>query len=461
MVIPVLAMVHPLFFIAENFLEGDGIGNNLGHLVGLLFVVKDRAVRGALLNQIQLLANNLDKNTLNGSVFEPMCSGFSDSSPALRELTLKSTFVLVPQLSQPNLEKLSRYLIRLQSDSETSIRTNTVIFIGKLAPYLPETSQQKLLLPAYVRSMKDPFAPCRMAALQSTSKTKGQFQMLDIASKVLPAVTPLLLDPMPNVRAEAFRVVDELLIMLRNESERMATIAQEQAAQQQQQTSMQNQQQGSAMQSTNVGGRYSSAETTQVVAPAPVSGSYLSGLSSWMTSSTKPEEAGLAPSPAAPPGRNVPQQVAAAPATAPLPPNLPSSVNPAMAPSQQFSTLSLAQKTPAKVAVADDGWGDEDDGWGDDDDDDLGAPTNVSNSMPTTTPSNPFSADNDDPFASIGAMTAKSVAPKVGGGRQGGGMKLVVPKKKALAVPNKPVAAAPATKLKMDDAGIDDGWDDF
>ena len=447
-------MVGPLFFICENFLSGDGgendeISKALGHLVGLLFVVKDRAVRGAMLNQIQLLSKHLDKHILNSSVFEPMCSGFSDSSPALRELTLKSTFVLVSQLSQPNLEKLSRYLIRLQSDNETSIRTNTVIFIGKLAPFLSETSQQKLLLPAYVRSMKDPFAPCRMAALQSTIKTKEQFQMVDISTKVLPAITPLLLDPMPDVRAEAFKVVDTLLGMLRIESDRMATIArqqerqQQQAAAAQQPSSMMQQQQQqqlrvSVTQPGTVGGRYSAAETATApaVAPAPSSGSYLSGLSSWMTSSTKPEAtASPAPAAPAPMARAAVPQVAPAPSTAPLPPTMATA-----APSQQFASLSMkpVAATPA-APLADDGWGDDTDGWGEDDDDGLGS-----------------ASANEDPFAAIGAMTAKPIAPKVGGG-----MKLVVPKKKALAVPTKPVAAAPATKLKMDDAEIDDGWDDF
>jgi SCY1-like protein 1 len=111
----------------------------------------------------------MGKNALNQAVFEPMCSGFSDSSAALRELTLKATLVLVPYLFQPNLEKLSRYLVRLQSDQEASIRTNTVIFFSKLAPYLTDTTRQKLLL----RALKDNFKPCRLAALQSTLKAKG------------------------------------------------------------------------------------------------------------------------------------------------------------------------------------------------------------------------------------------------------------------------------------------------
>jgi hypothetical protein len=44
----------------------------------------------------------------------------------------------------------------------------------------------------------------------------------------------------------------------------------------------------------------------------------------------------------------------------------------------------------------------------------------------------------------------------------GGGIKLAVPKKKAVLSTPKVVATAPATKLKLDDDKIvDDGWDDF
>jgi hypothetical protein len=172
------------------------------------------------------LEQTLDDDALNTSVFEPMCSGFADSSPALRELTLKATLVLVPHLTHPNLEKLSRYLVRLQGDEESSIRTNTVIFFSKLAPYLTETTRQKMLLPAFIRAMKDPFTPCRNAALKSTLKAKEFFDPEGIAARVLPAVTPQLLDPSPEVRREAFAAVDELLFVLRQESERMNSIPQ-------------------------------------------------------------------------------------------------------------------------------------------------------------------------------------------------------------------------------------------
>jgi SCY1-like protein 1 len=144
----VLAIVPLLFQIAESYLAKTPalFQKHITPLVPLLFAVNDRGVRGSILQKISVLESQLDKSALNSSVFEPMCSGFTDSSGPLRELTLKSTVVLVPKLNHANLEKLVRYLVRLQADPEASIRTNTVIFIGKVAPHLTENSRQKLIV---------------------------------------------------------------------------------------------------------------------------------------------------------------------------------------------------------------------------------------------------------------------------------------------------------------------------
>jgi SCY1-like protein 1 len=451
-------MLQPFFFIAENFLEGAVISKEMGPLIGLLFVVKDRGVRAALLNKVSLMTQHLDKNTLNVSVFEPLCSGFSDSSSALRELTLKATLVLVPTLNQPNLEKLSRYLIRMQSDSETSIRTNTVIFISKLAPHLSESSQQKLLLPAFVRAMKDPFSPCRMAALQTTLKSKDNFKMLELATKLMPAVSPLLLDPMEDVRKEAFSVVDTLLATLRTESDRMAHIARREAAQQAQARSSQT----AAPNAPN-----SAPAPAPSVAPSPASGSYLSGLSSWVAGSTKASDGpAVAAAPASGPS---PQMSRTAPAPVPVRPAAPAP------PVQQFSSMGMSNNLSAAAIPADGGWGDEDDidtdtdGWGDDMDDGLGnlsASSGFKNAggssllsnkpVAAPAPSNLFSADMDDPFASIGAMPARKIAPRSGGS----GGKLILPKK-ATAIKKSTPIIAPATKLSIKDDDVGDGWDDF
>lgn len=440
----VIMILPPMFYIAEHYLA-DNFAKQLTPTIALLFSINDRGIRGSLLKKVPLMVQHLDDSSLNSSVFEPMCSGFSDSSGALRELTLKATLSLVPHLTPPNLEKLSRYLVRLQNDEETSIRTNTVYFISKLAPNLTEITRQKLLLPAFVRAMKDPFTPCRLAALQSTLQAKHFFDPQGIASKVLPAVAPCCVDPAANVRKEAFTAVEELLYMLRQESERLSRLPDPTA------------EQGTTVTTTPA------TTTTSVVVPAgptqgpiptppvkpaqpvkvapaaPVAASPASGgyFSSWMSSTKKP---------------------VAAPAPLPPPP-----MPPASSPTLSFQAP-IQQKPPA-VMNLDDGWGNEDgtDGWGDDDHDNHQVPPKpVSKPLAMTTPMTSKPMVEDDFFADVfdnaaAAKPAVMVAP-----RKPASGKLKVPTVTAApATAKKPIVKPAVQKLTMEEDKIVDGWDDF
>jgi len=447
----VLAIVPLLFQIAESYLAKtpELFQKHISSLVPLLFAVNDRGVRGAVLQKISLLEAQLDKGAINASVFEPMCSGFTDSSPALRELTLKSTIVLVPKLSHTNLEKLVRYLVRMQSDPEASIRTNTVIFIGKIAPNLTDMSRQKLILPAFLRSMKDPFTPCRLSALRAVLACREFFTQAEVAEKVLPCVVPHTLDGASDVRVEAFKVVDTLLVGLREESQSMAKDAAERIS--------------AATCGMNTAGSTESgsgAGGPGGVAGAPSSGNYLSGFSSWMTTSSQGTE-------------NTPVSGAAKKTLASNGPTGPAASSKSGPAAPKFSSLSLSDAHIGGASNYDSnnggGWSDDDimvsspakgtggGGW-DDDDDDFGM-----------SPSKPNS--NDDEFfasfqskspgggkaGSLGA-TSRLQAPKKSGlprtskaapQMQSSGMKI---KKK---IPKPAVKKLPASNL------MDDGWDDF
>jgi SCY1-like protein 1 len=421
--------LQPLFYVAETYLNGDQIGKQLGGLVTILFQINDRGIRGTLLQKANLFVENFDKSSLNQAVFEPMCSGFSDSSAALRELTLKATLVLVPYLTHPNLEKLSRYLVRLQGDPESSIRTNTVIYFGRLAPYLTDMSREKLLLPAFVRAMKDTFTPCRLQTLKFALQVKQYFEPRAIADKVLPAVTPHLLDPSADVRREAFHVVEDLLLILRQEGDRMDSIVEPSSGSSQQPL-------------TSTQQTPAAPVSAPVAAPAPASSGYLSGLSSWMSSSTKPS----APEPAAPPVPAPPQSTPAAPIVS----------APAAAATPNISSMRV-----------DDSWDHSDgDGWGDDLDTSFGG-HNSFGAQSNTPASPPPAANNvaiggslfapapneDEFFSAFDNKPAKPVAARLMGGTRG---KLIVQKKAG----TKTAAPKPVVKkLAVNDD--DDGWDDF
>ena len=429
-------MMAPLFFIEEHYQDPQKVGDELSPLVAKLFLVPDRGVRSVLLNQVGFFTQNINKNSLNTSVFEPLCSGFNDSSPVLRELTLKATHALLPSLHPHNVEKLSRYLVRLQSDAETSLRTNAVIFIAKIAPHLSEVSKQKMLLPAYVRSMKDPFSPCRLSALKSTMKSKTLFTKQDLATKVMPSVMLLLLDPMTDIRLEAFLVVRELLEDLQQESNRMTELGDPLIVGMQRTASSGGMTQRSEQKvtvSSNATTDPNSASRSSVVnTSSNSSGGYLSGISSWMTSSS--------PAPASAVNQTTILNTQQA---RPIP----------QPPVQQFATASLNRPPPAPVV--DDGWGDESEsGWDDAEDDNHLSFSNIGGGnqpiKPTMTMNNTSSiggfSDSDDPFASLGMKTSTGFKPRQG------------VKKGKLSMPQK---IAPAKKLTLEANDVGDGWDDF
>lgn len=60
----------------------------------------------------------------------------------MREETLKSLVHLVPKLDEKNLQdRLVRCLTGLQNDTEASVRTNCVIFLGRIAERLSESTR--------------------------------------------------------------------------------------------------------------------------------------------------------------------------------------------------------------------------------------------------------------------------------------------------------------------------------
>lgn len=89
---------------------------------------------------------------------------------------------------------LLRHLAKTQTDAEASIRTNTCILLGKIAPSLSSTTKKKVLVPAFTRSLKDPFVHARIAGLMALMATNDCFDIDDIAAKVIPCMSFCLID---------------------------------------------------------------------------------------------------------------------------------------------------------------------------------------------------------------------------------------------------------------------------
>ena len=163
-----------------------------------------------------------DNDTINGAVFEALNAGFSDTAKAMREHTLKSMLALVVKLNEANLnDRLMRTLGKLQSDPEPSIRTNTTIFYGKVAPRLSEAIRVRAIVPAFLKAMKDPFPYARLAAVRSTSACKAFYDPALVCVKIMPEVCALLLDPYGPVREAASDCLASLLEVVRLQQGKM------------------------------------------------------------------------------------------------------------------------------------------------------------------------------------------------------------------------------------------------
>lgn len=82
----------------------------------------------------------------------------------------------------------------MQVDPEPSIRVNTCILIGRLGPTLGYNTKRKVLVPAFVRALKDSFIHARVAGLMAFMATIDCFEIEDVATKVLPNITFTLID---------------------------------------------------------------------------------------------------------------------------------------------------------------------------------------------------------------------------------------------------------------------------
>ncbi|XP_024942016.1 N-terminal kinase-like protein isoform X2 [Cephus cinctus] len=186
-----------------------------------LFASNDRATRLRLLQQLDRFVNHLQPTTVNEAIFPQVAKGFLDTNPAVREQTIKSVVHLAPKLDYNNLNvETLRYFARLQSkDDQGGIRTNTTVCLGKIAQHLHPQIRQKVLIGAFIRGTKDPFAPARSASVLALAATQQYFLLQEVANRILPALCPLTTDIDKGVRDNAFRTIRGFLSKLERVSE--------------------------------------------------------------------------------------------------------------------------------------------------------------------------------------------------------------------------------------------------
>ncbi|KAJ6884428.1 N-terminal kinase-like protein [Populus alba x Populus x berolinensis] len=286
-----------------------------------LFSSNDRAVRVSLLQHIDQYGESLSAQVVDEQVFPHVATGFSDTSAFLRELTLKSMLVLAPKLSQRTISgSLLKYLSKLQVDEEPAIRTNTTILLGNIASHLNEGTRKRVLINAFtVRALRDTFSPARGAGVMALCATSSYYDINEIATRILPNVVVLTIDPDSDVRSKSFQAAEQFLQIVKQYHE------------------------------TNVGGTAGAASTG--ISSIPGNASLLGWAMSSLTSKGKPSEQ----APLAPANSGVPLSSTTSNASSVMD-------SPSIAPARVNSSGDLADQPVPESPTSTDGWGEIENG---------------------------------------------------------------------------------------------------
>lgn len=206
-------------------------------LITSMFNCNDRQTRIILLQNLSLYAEFLQSKQLNKEIFPKVVAGFSDSTVALREITLKSMVLLAPRLTPTNLnDVLVKAMFRLLDDKEPSLVTNTVVCFSKLLTDFDEKTRGKVVAAVFPKVLKSPHQHTRLAALRGISSAvrdllegndEGSVSDKKLTnaklcvSKLLPALGFSLLDSNSEVRTEAFKTFHYILKQLKTVSKQL------------------------------------------------------------------------------------------------------------------------------------------------------------------------------------------------------------------------------------------------
>eukprot|EP00667_Euglena_gracilis_P003891 EG_transcript_3904 len=184
-----------------------------------LYQSRDPNVRIKLLQSIPMYVKHVREPELS-TLWQHLSTGFASQFAEIRELSIKALVHLVPYLSERLISTdVMKQLWQMQTDKEGGIRTNAVICLGKIAPMLSHAVREKMLIPSFTRSLKDPFHHSRIACCNSFAATAEFYSDQILAGQVLGSVAPLCADPMKEVRQAAIKCMQTLLHRLQKMSD--------------------------------------------------------------------------------------------------------------------------------------------------------------------------------------------------------------------------------------------------
>ncbi|KAK1760571.1 armadillo-type protein [Echria macrotheca] len=207
-------------------LSNDDFDTKVTPVLIRLFGNPDRAIRVCLLDNLPLMIDRLSQKVVNDKIFPQIVTGFTDVAPVVREQTLKSVLTLITKLSDRTINgELLKYLAKTANDEQPGIRTNTTICLGKIAKNLGTSTRAKVLIAAFTRSLRDPFVHARNASLLALAVTGEYFSGEDCATRIIPSVSPLLIDKEKLIRDQAAKTIEVYLQKIRKAAAAMPDTA--------------------------------------------------------------------------------------------------------------------------------------------------------------------------------------------------------------------------------------------
>ncbi|KAJ1919754.1 Nuclear aminoacylation-dependent tRNA export pathway component [Mycoemilia scoparia] len=198
-----------------NTMDSDDYEKTITPSIINLFNSDNRRLRFDLLTNMGSFINHLTKKRVSKDIFPSYVKGFLDLEPTIRDASVKAAIHIAQQLEDKELNELVKCLVRLQTDRESSIRTNSLICVSKLIEKkeskISSATFQDVFAPALINSTRDPYPPARNASLVALAKCAPHLDGKVVARRVLPPIVIAMIDPEKIVRNSATKAVNLLI----------------------------------------------------------------------------------------------------------------------------------------------------------------------------------------------------------------------------------------------------------
>ncbi|OAF72145.1 hypothetical protein A3Q56_00086 [Intoshia linei] len=193
-----------------------------------IFHMSDRIIRVELLDHLLHCNVGYTSNNIyfNKNIVPHLFQGFKDSNSTIREKTIFVATKLVTHYDYPNLnDKFFKYLIGpLLKDPDVNIRRNTLVSIRYVASNVDASLRSKVLAPILLSKLDDDQPTVVLAAISAILELVELFSVNHLATRIIPGLSPLLINPNLEVRNNSFKVVNQIIQVLEGFSKNPAKL---------------------------------------------------------------------------------------------------------------------------------------------------------------------------------------------------------------------------------------------